>query len=147
MVLLAISPGVTFCNINKLVDRTKCRSSLIYFACIGVAPPRRGMNGQRGATPMQEKWIKLDLNKMKAILLACEQSVLANMQIIRDYLQTLAYNASGEFQATLQELKLQGIKIRDGVVFSRYSRAQCFAINLSDFGKVLKCLCSSIGRV
>ena len=34
---------------------------------------------------------------------------------------------------TLQELKLQGIKIRDGVVFSRYSRAQCFSINLSDF--------------
>ena len=25
-------------------------------------------------------------------------------------------------QDTLQELKLQGIKIRDGVVFSRYSR-------------------------
>ena len=36
-------------------------------------------------------------------------------------------------QFTLQELKLQGIKIRDGVVFSRYSRAQCFAIKLSDF--------------
>ena len=27
-------------------------------------------------------------------------------------------------EITLQELKLQGIKIRDGVVFSRYSRAQ-----------------------
>ena len=34
---------------------------------------------------------------------------------------------------TLQELKFQGIKIRDGVVFSRYSRAQCFAINLGNF--------------
>ena len=30
---------------------------------------------------------------------------------------------------TLQELKLQGIKIRDGVVLSRYSRAKCFAMN------------------
>ena len=47
---------------------------------------------------------------------------------------------------TLQELKLQGIKIRDGVVFSRYSRAQCFAIKLSDFGTLLKVLCSSVGR-
>ena len=32
------------------------RSSLIHFACIGVAPPSRG-----GETPMQAKWIKLDL--------------------------------------------------------------------------------------
>ena len=50
------------------------------------------------------------------------------------------------FSSTLQELKLQGIKICDGVVFSRYSRAQCFAIHLSDFGKLPKCLCSSVGR-
>ena len=50
------------------------------------------------------------------------------------------------FDSTLQELKLQGIKIRDGVGFSRYSRAQWFGTNLSDFGKVPKCLCSSIGR-
>ena len=28
--------------------------------------------------------------------------------------------------STLQELKLQGIKIRDGAVLSRYSRAHCF---------------------
>ena len=46
----------------------------------------------------------------------------------------------------LQELKLQGIKICDGVVFSRYSRAQCFAIKLSDFGNLPDCLCSSVGR-
>ena len=38
------------------------------------------------------------------------------------------------FSITLQELKLRGIKSRDGVVFSQYSRAQCFAIKLSDFG-------------
>ena len=31
---------------------------------------------------------------------------------------------SAKMILTLQELKLQGIKIRDGVVFSRYSRAQ-----------------------
>ena len=31
---------------------------------------------------------------------------------------------------TLQELKLQGIKIRDGIVFSRYSLAKCFANDL-----------------
>ena len=47
---------------------------------------------------------------------------------------------------TLQELKLQGIKIRDGVVFSRYSLAQCFAMNLSNFSKLPKCLFSSDGR-
>ena len=47
---------------------------------------------------------------------------------------------------TLQELKLQGIKIRDGVVFSRYSRAQCFAIKLSDFGTMPKCLSGTVGR-
>ena len=47
---------------------------------------------------------------------------------------------------TLQELKLQGIKICDGVVFSWHSRAQWFATNLSDFGKLSKCLCSSVGR-
>ena len=51
------------------------------------------------------------------------------------------------YRHTLQELKLQDIKIRDGVAFSRYSRAQCFAINLSDFDNLLKCLCSSVGRV
>ena len=43
---------------------------------------------------------------------------------------TFYVNISGKiichFLITLQELKLQGIKIRDGVVFSRYSRAQCF---------------------
>ena len=47
---------------------------------------------------------------------------------------------------TLQELKLQGLKICDGVVFSRYSRAQCFAINLSDVGQLPKWLFSPIGR-
>ena len=47
---------------------------------------------------------------------------------------------------TLQELKLQGIKIHDGVVFSIYSRDQCFAINLSDFGRLTDYLCSSVGR-
>ena len=36
-----------------------------------------------------------------------------------------------------QELKLQGIKIRYGIVLSRYSRDQCFAIKLSDFDNVL----------
>ena len=46
---------------------------------------------------------------------------------------------------TLQELELQGIKIRDGVVFSRYSRDQYFAINLSDFGTLFMRLCSSVG--
>ena len=50
------------------------------------------------------------------------------------------YLGRGDF--TLQESKLQGIKIRDGIVFSQYSQAQCFAINLSDFGNLPKCLCS-----
>ena len=44
---------------------------------------------------------------------------------------------------TLQELKLQGIKIRDGVIFSRYSWYQWFRINLSDFGKLNKHLYST----
>ena len=35
--------------------------------------------------------------------------------------------------STLQELKLQGIKIRDGAVFSQYSRIDCLAIELSIF--------------
>ena len=39
---------------------------------------------------------------------------------------------------TIQELKLQGIKIPDGVVLSRYSWAQCFAIKLSDFDTMPK---------
>ena len=34
---------------------------------------------------------------------------------------------------TLQELKLQGIRIRDVVVFSRYSRAKYFANDISIF--------------
>ena len=34
---------------------------------------------------------------------------------------------------TLQGPKLQGIKIRDVVVFSRYSKAKCFANDLSIF--------------
>ena len=34
---------------------------------------------------------------------------------------------------TLQELKLQGIKICDGVVFSQYLRVQCFANDLSRY--------------
>ena len=34
---------------------------------------------------------------------------------------------------TLQELKTQGIKISDGVVFSRYSRVKCFANHKSVF--------------
>ena len=46
--------------------------------------------------------------------------------------------ADKELIYTLQELKLQGIKIRDGVAFSQYSQAQCFGINLSDFGKMPK---------
>ena len=41
---------------------------------------------------------------------------------------------------TLEELKLQGINICDGVVFSQYSWAQCFAINSSDFGNAHKFL-------
>ena len=49
-------------------------------------------------------------------------------------------------QIPYRNLKLQGIKIRDGVVFSWYSRAQCFTINLSDFGYMPKCLWSSVGR-
>ena len=36
-------------------------------------------------------------------------------------------------QPTLQELKLRGIKICDGVVLSQYSRVKCFAIHLSIF--------------
>ena len=55
-------------------------------------------------------------------------------------------NVTNRKAITLQELKLQGIKICDGVVFSRYSRVQCFAINLSDFGKMPSSLCSSVGR-
>ena len=47
---------------------------------------------------------------------------------------------------TLQELKLQGTKIRDGVVFSRYSRAQCFAIKLSNFGGVAQLVEHRIGN-
>ena len=46
---------------------------------------------------------------------------------------------------TLQELKLQGIKIHDGVVFSVYSWAQCFAIHVSVFGLLYLCLGSSDG--
>ena len=46
---------------------------------------------------------------------------------------------------TLQELKLQGIKIHDGVVFSVYSWAQCFAIHVSVFGLLHLCLGSSDG--
>ena len=34
---------------------------------------------------------------------------------------------------TLQELKLQGTQIRDGVVLSRYSQNKWFANNLSTF--------------
>ena len=47
---------------------------------------------------------------------------------------------------TLQELKLQGIKIRDGVVFSRYSQVLCFAIHTSGFGQLNQWLCSTFGR-
>ena len=36
-------------------------------------------------------------------------------------------------KSTLQELILQGIKIRHVVVFSRYSQAKCFANDLSMF--------------
>ena len=46
--------------------------------------------------------------------------------------------ADKELICTLQKLKLQGIKFRDGVVFSQFSQVQCFAINLSDFGKMPK---------
>ena len=35
--------------------------------------------------------------------------------------------------ATLQELKLQGTRIRDGVVLSRYSRNKWFVNDLSVF--------------
>ena len=35
----------------------------------------------------------------------------------------LAWSPGEALTCTLQELKLQGIKIRDGVVLSRYSRA------------------------
>ena len=42
---------------KAVVDICLIRSSLIHFACIGVAPLRQSW----GATPMQAKWIKLDL--------------------------------------------------------------------------------------
>ena len=48
-------------------------SSLIHFACIGVAPlgcSRCGVNSRGGATLMQVKWIKLDLN-----LLHCTENL------------------------------------------------------------------------
>ena len=38
-----------------------------------------------------------------------------------------------QFTSTRQELKLQGIKIRDGVVLPRYSWAKCFANDPSIF--------------
>ena len=44
------------------------RSSLIHFACNGLALPRlvtpfaRGVTGPRGADEMQAKWIELDLS-------------------------------------------------------------------------------------
>ena len=50
------------------LGKFQTRSSLIHFACIWVASPRLstppfacGINSQREATPMQAKWIKLDL--------------------------------------------------------------------------------------
>ena len=44
----------------------QCRSSFIQFACIRVAPLdlSRDVTSPWGATLMQEKWIKLDLNTM-----------------------------------------------------------------------------------
>ena len=55
--------------------------------------------------------------------------------VISIYLLPRVWSIFVKFKTdTLQELKLQGIRIPDGVVFSR-----CFAINQSVFEKLLKC--------
>ena len=51
---------VSVAGTTSAISPTQLRSSLIRFACIGVAPPR--LFTPQGATPMQAKWIKLDLN-------------------------------------------------------------------------------------
>ena len=55
-----------FTKLSIYTALMKLRSSLIHFACIGVAPSqlytlRREQS--RGATPMQAKWITLDLDE------------------------------------------------------------------------------------
>ena len=48
------------------------------------------------------------------------------------------------FLSTLQELKLQGTKIRDGIVLSQYSQNKWFANNLSIFWLKNRWLCSLV---
>ena len=73
------------------------------------------------------------------LLLPMQTNVLASFLFLGQYIGLLPRHGwhiyAMFFTTTLQELKLQGIKVRDGVVFSRYSLDQCFAINLSDFTK------------
>ena len=51
--------------LNRYGRVANTRSSLILFACIGVAPPQlfTPCDQSRGETTMQAKWIKLDLSK------------------------------------------------------------------------------------
>ena len=54
----------TFGKLPYHSTRISGRSSLIHFACIGVAPPQLFMLQAQGeATQTQAKWIKLDLNQ------------------------------------------------------------------------------------
>ena len=67
---LHASPSITFFHVtvsnvaNHKDMMHYLRSSLIYFVCIWVAPPRLGdvtRLSRGGATPMPSKWIKFDL--------------------------------------------------------------------------------------
>ena len=49
-------------NVKQALLYQTRSSSMIHFACIGVALPRAGLYSQEGATPMPAKWIKLDLS-------------------------------------------------------------------------------------
>ena len=51
----------------------KGRSSLIYFACIGVAPPQLFMRREqsRGSNSNAGKWIKMDQNEYSIHLANC----------------------------------------------------------------------------
>ena len=80
--------------------------------------------------------IDFDLNVYEGIL----YTHMYGLIIITSWCNFSDRFRSEESCHTLQELKLQGIKIRDGVVFSQYPRAQCFAINLSDFHNSPMCL-------
>ena len=54
----------TFAKLPYHSTRISGRSSLIHFACIGVAPPQLFKSQAQGeATQTQAKWIKLDLNQ------------------------------------------------------------------------------------